>query len=376
MARFWIALIVLLLPGMSWASTTCDSVPKRTLIQKVMNYLSLENDIDSANHKRVQFSLLGGPSYASDSKFSLNLMGILNYRLNGCDSIQPSIAMIKGAVTTAGFWSAGVEGTMYFPGESKRLNYRLICEYAPRDFWGIGYDNAISDRKTKLHQRNIRIKSEMLFRVANHLYVGPMMQFDYANSGKIEDIELLGGQDRVVRNYGVGLTLQYDSRDLPTNAYSGVYMYLNQMFRPRFLWNDYAFSTTDFQVCYYHKAWRGAVVAGQATALLNYGNPSWAMMAMMGYDNTMRGYYMGRYRDRHMITAQVELRQHLFWRLGAVFWGGAGSVFHDSDSFKHWVPNYGVGIRWEFRRRINISLDYGFGHRGINGFMFGINEAF
>jgi len=57
-------------------------------------------------------------------------------------------------------------------------------------------------------------------------------------------------------------------------------------------------------------------------------------------------------------------------------WGGAGSVFHDSHSFRNWMPNYGVGLRWEFRRRVNIRLDYGFGKRGQSGFMFNINEAF
>ena len=195
-------------------------------------------------------------------------------------------------------------------------------------------------------------------------------------SGAIEDEELLDGQDHVVRNYGFGITMQYDSRDLMTNAYSGVYVYLNQIFRPKFLWNRYAYSTTNLEACYYHRAWRGAVIAGQVTALFNLGNPSWAMMALMGNSENMRGYYKGRYRDKHMTTAQVEVRQYIWRRFGAVVWGGAGSVFHDSDSFRHWLPNYGVGLRWEFRRRVNVRLDYGFGKKGQSGFMFNINEAF
>ena len=42
----------------------------------------------------------------------------------------------------------------------------------------------------------------------------------------------------------------------------------------------------------------------------------------------------------------------------------------------HTLPNYGIGYRWEFKKRVNVRLDYGFGLRGQKSFMFGINEAF
>lgn len=367
---------LLLMVGLVAVAEPADSLRRGGFFQKIKDYLSLDNDTVASNPKRFSISFLGGPSYANDSRFSLGVAGVAQYRLNGCDTIQPSNATITGNITTAGFWKLGVEGTMFFPEESKRFNYDMEVEYAPRDFWGIGYERGNSDRHTKLHQHSYKVKGEFLFRLAEDFYVGPMLQWDYASSGAIEDEELLDGQDHVVRNYGFGITMQYDSRDLMTNAYSGVFVYLNQMFRPKFLWNRYAYSTTNLEACYYHRAWRGAVIAGQVTALFNLGNPSWAMMALMGNSENMRGYYKGRYRDKHMTTAQVEVRQYIWRRFGAVVWCGAGSVFHDSDSFRHWLPNYGVGLRWEFRRRVNVRLDYGFGKKGQSGFMFNINEAF
>ena len=367
---------LLLMVGLVAVAEPADSLRRGGFFQKIKDYLSLDNDTVASNPKRFSISFLGGPSYANDSRFSLGVAGVAQYRLNGCDTIQPSNATITGNITTAGFWKLGVEGTMFFPEESKRFNYDMEVEYAPRDFWGIGYGRGNSDRHTQLHQHSYKVKGEFLFRLAEDFYVGPMLQWDYASSGAIEDEELLDGQDHVVRNYGFGITMQYDSRDLMTNAYSGVYVYLNQIFRPKFLWNRYAYSTTNLEACYYHRAWRGAVIAGQVTALFNLGNPSWAMMALMGNSENMRGYYKGRYRDKHMTTAQVEVRQYIWRRFGAVVWGGAGSVFHDSDSCRHWLPNYGVGLRWEFRRRVNVRLDYGFGKKGQSGFMFNINEAF
>ena len=57
---------------------------------------------------------------------------------------------------------------------------------------------------------------------------------------------------------------------------------------------------------------------------------------------------------------------------------GAGNVFPSFSGFKwgHTLPNYGIGYRWEFKNRVNVRLDYGFGKKGQSGFLFNINEAF
>ena len=79
----------------------------------------------------------------------------------------------------------------------------------------------------------------------------------------------------------------------------------------------------------------------------------------------MRGYYQGRYTDNDMITFQVELRQRIWRRIGCTFWGGAGNVFSDLERFdwSETLPNYGVGLRWELKKRVNVRLDYGFGKK-------------
>ena len=58
-------------------------------------------------------------------------------------------------------------------------------------------------------------------------------------------------------------------------------------------------------------------------------------------------------------------------------WGGAGNVFSSFERFR-WdqtLPNYWLGLRWEFKRRVNVRIDYGFG-RKTSGLVFNINEAF
>ena len=75
----------------------------------------------------------------------------------------------------------------------------------------------------------------------------------------------------------------------------------------------------------------------------------------------MRGYYEGRQRDRNIAELQIELRQKIYKRSGAVVWVGAGNVFDDYSDFKlsHTLPCFGIGYRWAFKNRINLRMDIG-----------------
>jgi hypothetical protein len=42
---------------------------------------------------------------------------------------------------------------------------------------------------------------------------------------------------------------------------------------------------------------------------------------------------------------------------------------------ERFLPSYGIGARWEMKRRVNIRFDFGF-TRNKPGFCFNIGEAF
>lgn len=50
--------------------------------------------------------------------------------------------------------------------------------------------------------------------------------------------------------------------------------------------------------------------------------------------------------------------------------------YHLSLQQLHVLLNYGLGYRWEFKKNVNVRLDYGLGKAGQSGFIFNINEAF
>ena len=351
---------------------------KKSLITRFLDYFNDANK--NKKHKKFDFSIIGGPHYSTDTKLGLGLVAAGLYRTNPNDTIlPPSNISLFSDVSTVGFYMLGIRGTHIFPQDKYRADYTVYFYSFPCDYWGMGYDMGNDDsNKSEMKRWQARIKGSFLFHLGSNFYIGPMVSYDYVIGKNVERPELLNGMDRHTWNLGAGFSAVYDSRDVLTYPHQGLYINLTQCFRPRFLGNDYAFSTTELQVDAYQKVWKGAILAEDFRTMLNFGNPSWGMMALLGNSNSMRGYYEGRYRDKHKMEAQVELRQHIWKRNSLTAWIGAGTIFSKFSNIRsrYILPNYGLGYRWEFKKNVNVRLDYGFGKAGQSGFLFSINEAF
>lgn len=351
---------------------------KKSLITRFLDYFNDANK--NKKHKKFDFSIIGGPHYSTDTKLGLGLVAAGLYRTNPNDTIlPPSNVSLFSDVSTVGFYMLGIRGTHIFPQDKYRADYTVYFYSFPCDYWGMGYDMGNDDsNKSEMKRWQARIKGSFLFHLGSNFYIGPMVSYDYVIGKNVERPELLNGMDRHTWNLGAGFSAVYDSRDVLTYPHQGLYINLTQCFRPRFMGNDYAFSTTELQVDAYQEVWKRAILAEDFRTMLNFGNPSWGMMALLGNSNSMRGYYEGRYRDKHKMEAQVELRQHIWKRNSLTAWVGAGTVFSKFSNIRsrHILPNYGLGYRWEFKKNVNVRLDYGFGKAGQSGFLFSINEAF
>lgn len=366
----------------SWvneSATKQDTLTKKkSLLTRFLDYFNDANK--NKEHKKFDFSIIGGPHYSTDTKLGIGLVAAGLYRANANDTLlPPSNVSLFGDVSTVGFYMLGIRGTHIFPQDKYRADYTIYFYSFPCKFWGMGYDMGDDDsNKSDMKRWQARFKASFLFHLGDNLYLGPMVSYDYVIGRRIERPELLNGMDQHTWNIGAGFSVVYDTRDVLTYPHRGFYINLSQCFRPRFMGNDYAFSTTELQVDAYQRVWKGAILAEDFRTMLNFGNPSWGMMALLGNSNSMRGYYEGRYRDKHKMEAQVELRQHVWKRNSLTTWVGAGTVFHKFSEMRsrHILPNFGIGYRWEFKKNVNVRLDYGFGKAGQTGFLFSINEAF
>lgn len=350
---------------------------KRNLIQKVIHYFDETNKPKS--NKKVDFSVIGGPSYSNDTKLSLGVIGAAQYKSSYSDTLTPfSNASLYSEISVTGYYLIGLRGNHIGPQDSYRVNYKLYFNSFPNKFWGIGFSNNDNDNnETEYLNLNFSLNASMEFRLSENLYLGPAVNFNYSHAGDNDDWTLWEGESLHTTNYGLGFNFSYDTRDVITSPYSGWYIGVNQRFYPRFMGNDYCFSSTDFTASHYNRVWRGGILAAQFHTLMTYGNTPWSMLATLGGSHSMRGYYEGRYRDKCAMDITVELRQHVWRRNSVVVWAGAGSVFPELGKLhsREILPNFGIGYRWEFKKRVNVRVDYGFG-KGQSGLVFNINEAF
>ncbi len=352
--------------------------PKRSVVGKVLDYFrNPGEDTD----KNFSFGVLPGPHYSSTVGFGLGVVATGLYSMDRSDSLlTKSNVSLYGDVSTKGFLMVGVRGNNIFPNERFRLDYRLYVYTFPTKFYGIGYEQGNNDsNQADFRRLKFDAMARFMFNVAPDLFVGPTLNFQFIRATEMDPLgeQFIGGQRKTVHALTPGISFTYDSRDFILNAKKGWFLQLDQTFTPKWLGNTYSFSTTDFAVSTYVPVWKGGTFAVELHGRFNYGDVPWSLMAEMGGSNRMRGYYEGRYRDRNIIEGQMELRQHIAGRHGAVLWAGTAQVFPEASALRwtRFLPNFGIGYRWAFRPGINIRLDYGFTRNG-GGFLFNINEAF
>lgn len=360
---------------------TPDSLPKkRGLIKKVIDYFRDSNKPKPQN--KVDFGVLPGPHYSSTTGLGLGIIGTATYTTDAADStLARSNASVYTDMTTDGYFMVGLRGTHLFPKEKYRFDYKLKLSTFSTQFWGIGFTNGENDsNETDYRLNNINAMGRFMFKLAHNTYLGPFVNYRFFQARSIDPAfeHLWNGQKRKLNIYTAGISFTYDSRDFMLNAKKGVFLQLDQTFSPRFLGNkNYGFSTTEVTFATYGKLWKGAVLAGELHGQFNYGHTPWAVMSAVGSNDRMRGYYEGRYRDQNLIEGQIELRQHIKGRNGIVLWVGMANAFDNFNNmaWRKNLYNAGFGYRWEFKKGINVRIDYGLTPDG-GGFIFNINEAF
>lgn len=378
-SRFIILLTLLCISVSRVAATEqpADSIAKKpNLVSRIIKYFADSNK--EHPEKTIDFTFVGGPSYSASTSVQLAVMAAGLYRTQR-DSLTPeSNVSIFAQGSLTGFYRVGLFGNHFFPGDKFRINYHADFAHFPLKFWGIGYDmESQKCNESNYTELQSVLWGEFLWRLPEHMFLGPSVNFNYGKATKVERPDLWNGEDMRVLNYGVGVIFSYDTRDYPTNASRGWNVTFKQKFFPRFIGNDYAFSSTELTVGWYRQFWKSGIMAFQFHGYSTYGDTPWSMLPTLNESKAIRGYYEGRYRDKNEADFVVELRQHLWRRSGIVVWGGVGTVFDSlrQVTARRLLPSYGVGYRWEFKKRVNVRIDFGMG-KGSSAFAFGLHETF
>jgi len=228
-----------------------------------------------------------------------------------------------------------------------------------------------------------RIEGAFLFgrlsrRIGGNWYGGGVIRVVDAN----QDFELgVGGEqggfdtDESTRAAGVGLTAEYDTRDMPTNPYAGRYVSAEVLLNDESIGSSRTYQTYTATYREYLKLDESLVLAWQATGCRKGGTPPlWDACRI-----PLRGFAAFDYLGSASASGQVEARWRAYKRLGFVAFAGTGWA---GDSFSgagkdESTTSYGAGIRFEVlpAKRINVRLDFAWSDDS-DGIYFSAGEAF
>lgn len=252
----------------------------------------------------------------------------------------------------------------------------------PDKFFGIGNCTRESDEESYTSQTP-SFKIFLQRRIMKGLYLGIEYEFaDYKitkveENGIIDQGTVLGSQGGSVS--GIGARLNVDTRDNIFYPAKGFYGLFSVASFSKKLGSDYRFVRYTLDLRTYIQLFSGDVLALQGYLKSNTHEPPFQEMSHFGGPNMMRGYYYGRYRDRHMTLIQGEYRMNIWGPFGCVLFGGLGNVEYELKDFRfdNLKPSYGFGIRYlvDPREKINLRVDFGFGEDS-KGIYFGAIEVF
>lgn len=357
----------------------------QNIVQKLgKKFLSAEKDTTRSG----SFMVLPAIGYAQETGVEYGLASSYNFYLDKSDSlIRTSTMVLMGTFTSKHQSNFKLQTDLW----TKNNDYHFVSEMRyrnwPFNYYGIGMDTWKADEE-RVDQKLFRIKLEAEKKVGRNLYSGINIQYDNFTVRSDSTDQIFNQSDLIGKQGGqqllLGLSQLFDSRDNVSYTTRGYYAKLKMAYAPK-LW-----TSTDFNGANLDLDLRGFIplhkkvtlalqgifrsTFGKTTPFYNYRE--------LGGDMMMRGYYLGRYRDKNYLASQAELRYRFHPRFGVVGFSGVGSTFSKQNSSRY-IPSYGGGLRYFFSLEHNSSIrfDYAYGEQRTgekrqSGFYLSLSEAF
>lgn len=264
---------------------------------------------------------------------------------------------------------------------------RIRLQSFPLKYHGIGIDSP-KDYLALVDANQIMIKERVLRELRQNLYFGieadfqRMSMVEFKPSPEAPSFPLPLGYEGST-NIGLGAGLVYDDRHNVLNVRKGNFAELAYLrYSPAI--SSFGFHAVLMDTRIFRPVGQYGVFAWQAIGQFFSGDVPFNQMALLGGESMMRGYYLGRYRDKNQIATQAEFRilplpLGFSKRIGAAVFAGTGTVFPDfsSASINKVVWSAGGGLRFLLfpKKDIYTRFDVAFTQEG-RGFYLFIGEAF
>lgn len=341
--------------------------------------------MDTASVEKPSFRMYPTVGYAPETSVEFGLSALMLFYARNDTMNRISELQAYGFVTMKGQYGLIFNNAYYSNNDKWFILGKAKLQSFPLLFYGIGPD-AVAENAAVIHASYITIRERAMPRIAPNLFLGPEIDLQYLYNTRIEHRDRQVHDDPVgssgSTNLGGGAALVYDNRRNVLNVRRGLFAELSFINYSRSISSDFNFNFINADLRAYHSINKRDVLAWQVLGNFISGEVPFNQMAMVGGEMMMRGYYMGRYRDKNMLAAQAEYRMLPFpfsKRFGGAVFAAASVVAPEMDKFVIGDTKFasGLGLRYLLfpRKDIYMRFDVGFTRDGI-GFYIYTGEAF
>jgi hypothetical protein len=326
------------------------------------------------------------PFYNPALGAGLSLAGGYIFPVDSSDHISPpSILGLGGFYSSSGSAAFGGGAKLFLDEDRYRLTLGVAHASINTDFYGIGSSAGQNGRSIAITQEFTGGVVEVLRQTIPHLYVGARyMAVNMKTSIQRNNFQQFSGLPVVERDASLtiaagGLRVLYDDTDSQFYPTKGLVADFQANLFAKGVGSDREFQVYSFAVDNYLSLGPSDVLAFRGFGRYASGDaPFWAMSSF-GIHNDLRGYDVGRYRDKMMLATQAELRHQFSAEWTGVIFAGIGEVAPGLRSLNldDLLPSAGVGIRYTLSKQqhLGLRLDAAVGRDGPAVY-FGIGEAF
>ncbi len=370
-----------------------DSTKQKDIIDLIQKVFDKNTSPEKRKlSKKANYSIIPYAGYTLSTGFTADISGNVGFYASTNHQENLSVVAIdvgydsksqKTFLTRSEIWA-------------NENNYKVVSDLRfqryPTDTYGLGTFTTFA-KDNDLDFLYVRVYETVLKKIASDYYAGIGYNFDYhydvTATGNLDntasDFQKYG-QTQSSRSSGINFDLLFDNRKNPLNPLTG--MYASIIYRENFVFlgSDANWRSINFDVRKYIKlsSRSNNVLALWGIAAFTSGDVPYLDLPATGsdmYNNSGRGYAIGRFRGRNELYVEAEYRFGITRNglLGAVVFANGESFSElQSNAFERVAPAAGTGVRLKLNKHsnTNICIDYGVGTGGSRGCFVNLGELF
>jgi hypothetical protein len=340
---------------------------------------------DSSDQSKPKFIFYPTVAYAPETSFEFGISSLLVYRAKQDTNNRLSEISSFSFITVEKQYGGYIDHAIYSDKSTFFLLGLIKYQNFPLSYYGIG-PSTTSEVKASISAAEFRFRERFLYKLTRSFYTGPEVDFELMRKVNFDvknpdDFSFPLGRDGFT-DLSLGWGLLYDNRHNVLNVREGLFMELAWLSSQPAWGSTFAFNSFFTDLRYFHPVGENNVLAFNLFGQLSEGDVPFNQLALMGGEKLMRGYYLGRYRDKHLLAGQAEFRilpLAFSKRWGAAAFASLGEVSPTLSAFGlqqlKWSAGFGPRFLIFPEKDVFTRFDVAFTNEGM-GFYFFIGEAF